>query len=190
MAELDLTWLADLSWAERAAWPAARLWEDGRVVALWLGGSLARGAGDQYSDIDLRVAVRPDDLDAWRALDLNEPLLRAVVGEHQMWLGGDALLRHVALVNGDILDLLVQSSARAPNVEPLLVLGCRDAEFARRLAASDRAPAHRGFLDEQPQAPQGAVSRPGRDAARRGARRAHAAAAAVASPGDRGEPRR
>ena len=35
-----------------------RLWEDPSIVAVWLGGSLARGQGDRNSDVDLRVALR------------------------------------------------------------------------------------------------------------------------------------
>ena len=42
----------------------ARLREDERVVALVLGGSLARGAADPYSDVDLYVVVRDAAFDA------------------------------------------------------------------------------------------------------------------------------
>ena len=42
----------------------ARLREDERVVALVLGGSLARGAADPYSDVDLYVVVRDGAFDA------------------------------------------------------------------------------------------------------------------------------
>lgn len=37
---------------------------DDRVLAVWLVGSLARGAGDRFSDIDLYVVVRDADYDA------------------------------------------------------------------------------------------------------------------------------
>ena len=42
----------------------ARLREDERVVGLVLGGSLARGAADRYSDVDLYVVVRDGAFDA------------------------------------------------------------------------------------------------------------------------------
>lgn len=42
----------------------ARLRQDERVVALILGGSLARGAADLYSDVDLYVVVRDGAFDA------------------------------------------------------------------------------------------------------------------------------
>jgi hypothetical protein len=36
------------------------------VAAAWLGGSLATGLADQFSDVDLNVAVPDERLDAWR----------------------------------------------------------------------------------------------------------------------------
>jgi len=46
---------------------AATLHADERVVAAWLGGSLAAGTADAYSDVDLRVAVVDDAFDAFVA---------------------------------------------------------------------------------------------------------------------------
>ena len=119
---------------------ATKVWRDERMVALWLGGSLAAGTGDAYSDIDLRVAVPPADLAAWQSSDLRAlfdgpPLARQFVP-----LGEDAFIHHLILPNGDILDLLVQSDERAPGDEPIRVLGCRSEAFAGRLAASNHAP--------------------------------------------------
>jgi len=42
----------------------AHFQDDDRVVALILGGSLARGAPDFYSDVDLYIVARDDDFDA------------------------------------------------------------------------------------------------------------------------------
>jgi predicted nucleotidyltransferase len=57
------------AFAERAA-EAMR--GDERIVAAWLGGSLAAGTADGYSDVDLRVAVLDEAFDAvvadWPAL--------------------------------------------------------------------------------------------------------------------------
>ena len=66
MTSLDLGVLPTMAQERTISWLAPALWVDERVVALWLGGSLARGEGDDYSDIDLRVAVDPADLEAWR----------------------------------------------------------------------------------------------------------------------------
>src|SRR4051794_27506320 len=38
----------------------ARAQADGRVAALFLGGSLGKGVGDDWSDVDLILAARPD----------------------------------------------------------------------------------------------------------------------------------
>lgn len=38
---------------------------DERVLAVWLAGSYGRGTADEWSDIDLHVVVRDDDLTAW-----------------------------------------------------------------------------------------------------------------------------
>jgi hypothetical protein len=55
-------------------------------------------------------------------------------------LGHGSFLHHLIAPNGDIVDLLVQSTEVTPGSEPVLVLGCRDEPFARRLASSSQAP--------------------------------------------------
>ena len=119
---------------------APRLWENEQVVAIWLGGSLAAGTGDPYSDIDLRVAVSPDDLPAWESADLQSILDGPALARQLVKLGDSAFIHHMILQNGDILDLLVQSAEAAPVSEPVLMLGCRDDAFAERLASSKQAP--------------------------------------------------
>ena len=132
MTSLDLGVLPAMAQERTISWLAPTLWVDERVVALWLGGRLARGDGDEYSDIDLRVAVDAADLEVWRALDVQALTGGQVVCGHTFALGEDALIHHLLLLNGDIADLLVQTTARTPNVEPLVVLGCRDDAFAGR----------------------------------------------------------
>jgi predicted nucleotidyltransferase len=46
---------------------AERLRADERIVAAWLGGSLAAGNADGYSDVDLRIAVADEAFDAFVA---------------------------------------------------------------------------------------------------------------------------
>ncbi len=41
----------------------ARLWDDARVVGLVVGGSLAHGGADFYSDVDLYIVVRDETFD-------------------------------------------------------------------------------------------------------------------------------
>lgn len=119
---------------------APRLWDDKRVIAIWIGGSLARGAGDRYSDIDLRVAVPADDLKQWETPDFEALLGGMLVGKQFIRLGKDAFIHHIVLSNGEILDFLVQSVEREPGEEPILVLGCRDAAFGEKLAVRNKIP--------------------------------------------------
>lgn len=138
--ELRLDSLPALPQARTIAMIAPRVWQDEHVVALWLGGSLAAGTGDAYSDIDLRVAVLPADLAAWRTSDLHTLFDAPPLARHFVPLDEDTFLHHLILPNGDILDLLVQSDERAPGDELTLVLGCRSEAFAERLAASNSTP--------------------------------------------------
>lgn len=121
---------------------AARLWTDTEVVALWLGGSIARGKADAHSDIDLRVAVRPEALPPWQEPDLL--MLSALIGETAVGvhaLRWDRTVLHQALLaDGVILDLLVQSVDRDPPPDVTLVLGCRDAAFGTLLESAALPP--------------------------------------------------
>jgi hypothetical protein len=135
-AELRLDLLPSLPQSQTVRMLAPRLWQDERVLALWLGGSFANGTADPYSDIDLRVAVPPAELGRWEAPDLGALLGAPPLAEHLLRLGAESFLHHLVLTNGDILDLLIQSAAVVPSVEPTLVLGCRDEGFVDLLVAS------------------------------------------------------
>ncbi|HEU0025956.1 MAG TPA: nucleotidyltransferase domain-containing protein [Ktedonobacterales bacterium] len=135
--DLHLDEAPDLPQSETIRALAPRLWRDERVVAIWLGGSMANGAADIYSDIDLRVAVPSADLPAWKTADLAALLGAPPLARHFVGLGDNAFLHHLVVANGDILDLLIQNAEVTPEPEPILVLGCRDDSFAERLAASN-----------------------------------------------------
>jgi hypothetical protein len=139
-ADLHLDLLPALPQSRTIHGLAPLLWRDERVVALWLGGSFGSGTADPYSDIDLRVGVLPADFARWEAPDLDALLGAAPLARHLLHLGADSLLHHLVLANGDILDLLIQSAAVAPDIEPALVLGCRDEAFTHLLATSSHAP--------------------------------------------------
>lgn len=140
MSTLALDGLPDLPQAATIAELAPRVWRDERVVALWIGGSIGRGAADRYSDVDLRVVVPPDDLDAWLAPDFAALFDDQIVGQQFLRFGHDAFLHLLVLRNGVMLDFMVQSAARALPPEPVIVLGCRDDELARALAEARQAP--------------------------------------------------
>ena len=73
-AELQLDDLPPLPQSQAIRDLAPRLWKNEQVAAVWLGGSLAAGTGDIYSDIDLRVAVPAEDLAEWETSDLHSIL--------------------------------------------------------------------------------------------------------------------
>ena len=47
---------------------------DGSIQAIWVGGSLAAGQGDAYSDVDFRIAVEPGQIDRWTSPDWEQYL--------------------------------------------------------------------------------------------------------------------
>jgi hypothetical protein len=110
-----------------------RVWQHPEVVAVWLGGSLARGHGDPYSDIDLRVAVEASHLLTWEKPDLEGFFEGQPLAHHIMQFGENALLHHLLAANGDIYDLYVQGLERTPSPEERLVLACRDETFHTKL---------------------------------------------------------
>lgn len=120
---------------------ASNLWPDPTVVALWIGGSLARGAGDLYSDVDFRVAVAPEHFAPWRTPPFDQIFTHtSVVGQNTMTFGEAAILHHLILSDGEIFDFFVQSTSHPPTSEPRLILGCRDQEFATLLSAHNVIP--------------------------------------------------
>lgn len=141
MIELQLSSLPNLPQRETVVEVASVLWQDAVVVALWIGGSLASGAADQFSDVDFRVAVAPDQLAHWKAPRFEQIFAGApVVGRTMLQFGDDALLHHLVLSNGVIFDFFVQSTTRWPTQEPLLILGCHSEVFERLLAGQNSVP--------------------------------------------------
>jgi hypothetical protein len=143
ISELDLTRLdgvAHLPQHRRLIAVVTDLWRDPAIVAIWLGGSLARGEGDRWSDIDLRVAVRPGT----HPLDALPPsasrLAAEVLGTHHIRFGAATALFHMLLSDGEIYDLLIQTTDHPPTGEARLVLGCRDAALGELLASGQDPP--------------------------------------------------
>jgi predicted nucleotidyltransferase len=129
----DLSFLAHLPQGHRLALVLDDLWADPAVVALWLGGSLARGEGDAYSDVDLRVAVTPaafSDTDFPPAAHRLQTDAVAVLPLH---VGANTVLFHMLLTDGEIYDLHVQRSDQPPFNERRRLLACRDDNLASQL---------------------------------------------------------
>lgn len=110
-----------------------KLWEYPEVVAVWIGGSIARGNADCYSDVDLRIAVVPEALEDWRRVDLNALFAEECAAHVLLPFGERAFLHHLVLASGDIYDVWVQSSEEAVQDEHILILSCCDGNFADKL---------------------------------------------------------
>jgi hypothetical protein len=111
-----------------------RLVPNPEMRAIWLGGSFAAGSADRYSDVDLRIAVAPDRLKAWRAPEWRTILNQDQVGGTFLAFGEDALLHHIVLEDGTIFDFFVQSTRHDNPEQAIKVLACRDEAFGERLA--------------------------------------------------------
>jgi predicted nucleotidyltransferase len=137
IADLDLTPLPDLPQSQRLAEVVADLWADPDVVAIWLGGSLARGAGDRYSDVDLCIALRPEVYAADEIPAAAARLTAAAVTRLPFHFGGEATLWHMMLDDGAIYDLHVQPADEAPPRGIKRALACRDDAFGDKLTGSE-----------------------------------------------------
>ena len=115
------------------------VWQDPSIIAVWLGGSLARGQGDHNSDVDLRVALRPEKY--VRMPPGATSLFQMAVVHQKLEFAEDSTLHHMLLRNGQIYDLLVQSTSRRPTSEHRLVLACRNAQFGDTLSDGVDPPA-------------------------------------------------
>lgn len=112
---------------------ASKCSADGRIQAIWVGGSLAAGLGDAYSDVDFRIAVEPGHIDRWLSPDWEQYLPLRPCGGLLIRFGEQALLHHLVLTDGTIVDFYVQDTTQQ-NPEPnLVILACRNAEFRAML---------------------------------------------------------
>lgn len=134
MKDIDLGSLASGPHAKLIRDMANKCFADTRIQAIWVGGSLATGTGDAYSDVDFRIAVEPGQLDSWTNPDWEHYLPIRPCGGVLMRFGEQALLHHLVLTDGTLVDFYVQDTTRQ-NPEPnLIILACRNAAFKERLA--------------------------------------------------------
>lgn len=129
----DLAFLDHLPQHARLALVLDDLWADPTVVALWLGGSLARGAGDAFSDVDLRVAVTPGAFSETEIPPAAARLQQDAVAILPLRFGVNSVLFHMLLSDGEIYDLHVLRSDQPPPGERRRLLACRDANLAPQL---------------------------------------------------------
>jgi predicted nucleotidyltransferase len=139
--ELDLSAIPRLPQAALLCQVATDLWQNPEIAAIWLGGSLARGAGDRHSDVDLRIAIASARYEVGPLPKGTQRVAKMIVAKHDVEFGADASLHQLLLSNGQIYDLFVQTTVRTPSEERRLIIGCRDPEFgAKLLNGQDPAP--------------------------------------------------
>ena len=112
---------------------AQKCYQNTAVQAIWLGGSLAAGKGDKYSDIDFRIAVEPDQLDKWLKPDWETYLPIPCYGGSFLRFGEQALLHHLILADGTIVDFYVQDTSRKNSEPALVIIACRNESFGAML---------------------------------------------------------
>ncbi len=114
---------------------AEKCYSDSTVQAVWVGGSLAAGTGDFYSDVDFRVAVDPSRMEKWLNPDWSLYLPIPSCGGTFLQFGEHALLHHLVLIDGTIVDFYVQDTS-IKNPEPKLIIACRNEQFGKVLGFS------------------------------------------------------
>jgi hypothetical protein len=138
MIDIDLGALEHGPHADLIRAMAEKCYGDRSIQAIWVGGSLAAGVGDAYSDVDFRIAVEPGQVDSWTSPDWEHYLPIRPCGGLLLRFGEQALLHHLVLADGTIVDFYVQDTA-AKNAEPnLVILACRNAAFGETLAGLAR----------------------------------------------------
>jgi hypothetical protein len=93
MRDIDLGSLAQGPQANLIRDMASQCSADSSIQAMWVGGSLAAGLGDSYSDVDFRIAAGPGQLDKWTGPDWEQYLPILPCGGLLMRFGEHALLR-------------------------------------------------------------------------------------------------
>lgn len=138
MTEINLGSLAHGPHATLIREIADKCIEDERIEAIWVGGSLAAERGDVFSDIDFRIAVKLGQVCNWFNPNWEQYLPLIPYGNTFMKFGEHALLHHLVLADGTILDFFVQDTEHQ-NFEPrIVILACRDAEFRKKLEGFSR----------------------------------------------------
>ena len=133
MSDVNLGLLAHAPHATLIRNMANKCATDSSIQAIWVGGSLAAGHGDAYSDVDFRVAVEPGHVDGWTSPDWERYLPIQPCGGLLMRFGEQALLHHLILADGTIVDFYVQDTTRANREPHLVILSCRNDQFRETL---------------------------------------------------------
>jgi len=142
MTDLNLSFLSNIPahHADLIRAMSAQCAADERVQAIWIGGSLAAGTGDAYSDVDFRIAVEPGQLEQWLTPDWQRylPTRLQPCGAVLLRFGGPTLLHHLVLSDGTIVDFFVQDTTHHNHEPNIIILACRNAAFRTMLEGFTR----------------------------------------------------
>ena len=133
MIDIDLGPLENGPHADLIRNMARKCYADRSIQAIWVGGSLAAGLGDAYSDVDFRIAVEPGQIDSWTSPDWEHYLPIRTCGGLLLRFGEEALLHHLVLTDGTIVDFYVQDTTTKNHEPKLVILACRNAAFKKTL---------------------------------------------------------
>ncbi len=117
---------------------ASACFADSAIQAIWVGGSLAAGHGDQYSDVDFRIAVEPGQIDNWTDPDWQRYLPLQPCGGILLRFSEQALLHHLVLADGNIVDFYVQDTTQQNHEPKLIIIASRNAAFREMLEDAAR----------------------------------------------------
>lgn len=106
---------------------------DQSIQAIWIGGSLAAGHGDIFSDVDFRIAVEAGQAERWTSPDWERYLPLQPCGGLLLRFGEQSLLHHLVLTDGTIVDFYVQDTTTKNHEPDVVILACRSAEFRATL---------------------------------------------------------
>lgn len=140
MQDIDLGLLKDGPHARLIEAIAQKCSSDPKIQAIWVGGSLAAGTGDSYSDIDFRIAVDPSQIQDWRTPDWDLYLPISACGYTFLQFGEHALLHHMVLEDGTLLDFYVQDTSKQDFEPDFVVIACRNEEFGQALSGYSSPP--------------------------------------------------
>lgn len=133
MDEINLEGLPELPQVRVLRKTVELLWRKKEIQAIWIGGSFASNSADEFSDIDLRIALHPDDMEKWKQPLWNEVFGQKSVGGNFMTFGSDSFLHHLVLEDGTIFDFFVQNLEHKNYEHAIRVLACRNEKFGQSL---------------------------------------------------------
>ncbi len=109
------------------------------VQSVYLGGSLSRGRGDIYSDLDLQVTVNPSCTDFLSDADITQVAGVPPLATVRFPLGTQAWMHHMILPSGIVVDLQCRHRIPAPELQQLVCLDRNCSPLTNQVATRPKA---------------------------------------------------